>query len=336
MVLPWIPFVIMIGFATAYIGASTFFFHNPHILHKPKPPTVMHKVKHISHRGGSCETPENTLTAFRHAIKKGTQMLELDVRLTKDKKVVVHHDKNLSRLTGVNADIDTLNYDELPPKYSSSIGVTFEPGLVVDCDPHDTRIALLEEVFQAFPGVPINVDIKDSPPDELIDETHKLIKKYNREKLTVWGSFGEGTVSKCYKKDPEIPVLFSLSGVLKVVLLHYTGLLPFVPLKESFLEIPMYEKSPWQTNSRFLKGVFWAIMNILGSPRLFRHLNQRGILVFTWVQNTEEDMEFCFFKKRVNAVMTDKPTLLTKYLEEKGLHKASDHAPTEAEPLIAD
>lgn len=43
----------------------------------------------------------------------------------------------------------------------------------------------------------------------------------------------------CVVQNPHIPVLFSLPRVLQLLGLFYTGLLPFVPLKEQFLEIPM-------------------------------------------------------------------------------------------------
>jgi len=41
-------------------------------------------------------------------------MFELDVCLTKDKKLVVHHDSNTSRTCGVNIDISECNYEDLP------------------------------------------------------------------------------------------------------------------------------------------------------------------------------------------------------------------------------
>lgn len=42
-------------------------------------------------------------------------MIELDICLTKDKKIVVCHDPNLKRLCGVDREVNSFNYDELPP-----------------------------------------------------------------------------------------------------------------------------------------------------------------------------------------------------------------------------
>lgn len=50
----------------------------------------------IAHRGGGGWRPENTLAAFRHAIDSGCDAAELDVQLTKDGSIVVHHDLRLN------------------------------------------------------------------------------------------------------------------------------------------------------------------------------------------------------------------------------------------------
>jgi glycerophosphoryl diester phosphodiesterase len=60
-------------------------------------------------------------------VKAGTQLLELDVHLTKDNQVVVVHDPNLSRLTGRNLDVTQLRYDELP-LLQKQLAVTFSKG----------------------------------------------------------------------------------------------------------------------------------------------------------------------------------------------------------------
>lgn len=54
-------------------------------------------------------------------------MLELDCHLTKDDEVVVCHDQNLFRSTGINKNIYEVNYYELPP-LKKSLPIDFDPG----------------------------------------------------------------------------------------------------------------------------------------------------------------------------------------------------------------
>ena len=67
----------------------------------------------IGHRGSPFYITENTLPSFKYALKTGAEGVELDIRLTQDKKIVVFHDDNLLRLSGVNVGIKDLTYAEI-------------------------------------------------------------------------------------------------------------------------------------------------------------------------------------------------------------------------------
>jgi len=304
-----------------YVSLSLLFFYFPELIHKKKKPNgISTTVNHISHRGGAAERPENTMSAYEHAVSVGSQMLELDVRLTKDKQVVVHHDENLLRLTGVNANLRSLNYAELPTRFLDTIAVTFSPDNQMKTTDFDTHIPLLEEVFRTFPEIPINIDLKDSD-EVLIDKVYELIKRYKRENLVVWGSFVDSTVNKVHQKYPEILTFCSFKSVLKIIFMYYTGLLPFFPVREGFFEIPMFAKRELP-NWKFAVPM-WIVRNVLGSSRLFWHLRKRGIAVFTWVQNSEEDYNLCWQKLKVGGMMTDYPTKLTEYYSKVTTDKSS-------------
>lgn len=104
--------------------------------------------------------------------------------------------------------------------------------------PVSNKIPLLEEIFEKFPTHHVNVDIKVDN-DTLIEKVSYLIQKYNREHLTVWGSFNENVNKKAYKLNSNINLMFSWNGVVRLFILMVTGLLPFKPLKESYFEIIM-------------------------------------------------------------------------------------------------
>ncbi|KAG8122616.1 hypothetical protein E2320_018105 [Naja naja] len=117
-------------------------------------------------------------------------MLELDCHLTKDEQVVVLHDENLKQSTGVDANISDLKYSELP-LYHRKLEVTFQKEC--HCEGEDKRIPLLQEVFEAFPHTPVNIDIKVNN-DLLIKKVSNLVSSYKREHLTVWGSVSHEVV----------------------------------------------------------------------------------------------------------------------------------------------
>ena len=100
MILLWIPVLIF-----AYIKMI-----DPG--EKRKHPVL--NVKYYAHRGfhGEEGIPENSMAAFKKAKESGYG-IELDVQLTKDGVMVVHHDYDLKRTCGVNKKIADLTYREL-------------------------------------------------------------------------------------------------------------------------------------------------------------------------------------------------------------------------------
>ncbi|XP_068750276.1 lysophospholipase D GDPD1-like isoform X1 [Montipora capricornis] len=316
----------------AYIITSVVLLNFPLLLHKKK--QVKFRCRHISHRGGAAENLENTMTAFHHALKMGTEMFELDVRLTADQQVVVSHDDDLSRVTDTELNIHDLKYKDLPP-LMRTLKVQFQSGVTCNVKNDDCHIPLLESVFAAFPDIPINVDIK-SNCDVLIDKTHKLICKYDRKDSTVWGNFSKEVTDKCYKKDPEIPIMFSMQRTALLVVLFYSGLLPFVPLRESFLEItsPLILIRRFEV-SRTMKFICYVVDWLMISPILFKHLDKRGIQTYLWVLNDDSEFDFAFNKLKVAGVMTDYPSRLKNYLNSgNGSQPVNSSSSNEASELI--
>ena len=71
------------------------------------------KNNYFAHRGLHNKLiPENSMASFLHAVEKGYH-IELDIKMTKDKRLVVIHDYNLKRLCGVNITVGSSNYDDI-------------------------------------------------------------------------------------------------------------------------------------------------------------------------------------------------------------------------------
>ena len=89
-------------------------------------------------------------------------MLELDVHLTKDGVCVVSHDQDLHRVTGKRVRIKECDFQDLP-KLQHQVPVEFTYGAIFQSDDKsDEHVAIpsLESIFQNFPDLSINVDIK--------------------------------------------------------------------------------------------------------------------------------------------------------------------------------
>ncbi|XP_071791100.1 lysophospholipase D GDPD1-like isoform X1 [Asterias amurensis] len=322
--------IVPLSLVGGYAVISIFLLRFPNLIHRKKQLKINARL--IAHRGGAGEHLENTITAYKHAMASGMDMIELDCQITKDKEVVVAHDDHLLRVTGVDANISDLNFKDLP-LISRTLAVHFCKGQSICGSAHDRKIPLLREVFETFPDVPINLDIKRDE-DDLIDKVLEMICEFEREEITVVGNFSENIVKKCHQRGHKHPLVFSMSGIRKLLLLFYSGLLPFCSLKESFVEIPMGSviMINFGIEKRWMKAIIWFLDFLLVNRVMFRHLQRRGIKIYVWVLNSEEQFDRAMHVG-VDGIMTDYPIKLAEYMRQNGhlaekIHKNNDNYQT--------
>ncbi|MCI6651250.1 MAG: glycerophosphodiester phosphodiesterase [Ruminococcus callidus] len=162
-------------------------------------PTVM------AHRGLSADAPENTLYAFSDAISVGADFIELDVQQTRDGVLVVMHDSNLKRTTGVNKDIWDMDYADIQ---NLDAGSWFDPAYA------NARIPTLEETLQFVDKrAKLNIEIKPTKhgSDTLEQDVAELITRYQYTDACYVTSFSYGSLKKVKEANPEIRTGYLMS-----------------------------------------------------------------------------------------------------------------------------
>lgn len=254
------------------------------------------------------------MEALENAVAHGAELLEVDVRRTRDGAVVLSHDRGLRRQAGLDRDLAQLDYQELPP-YREELEVTFAPGCF--SRGRDRRMPLLAEVFARFPGVPISIEIKDDD-DELIRQVAELVRRHDRASITLWASFNHRILRKCRAAHPAMPYGFSPRRALLALAAHRLGLLPLLPLGEAVLLGPL----PAIINRTYFpvpKGILGQALALLAdkfimTKGLLQELRERDIQVVLWVLNEERDFADAF-ARGASGVMTDYPGRLRRYLD---------------------
>jgi glycerophosphoryl diester phosphodiesterase len=141
------------------------------------------KMKVIGHRGAAGLELENTLKSIKRALHLGVDGIEVDVRLTKDRLLVLSHDEHLSRISDSSAKINDLTYAELSK-------IPLENG---------DRIPLLSEVLEHLKNTEIIIELKDS---NVIKELFDVIDKFKNLDITIT-SFKREELIELKKLRPE-------------------------------------------------------------------------------------------------------------------------------------
>ncbi len=166
-----------------------------------------------AHRGASSEAPENTLAAVGQAIAKRADYAEIDVQETKDGVVILLHDSNLKRTTGVDAEVSDWDYKKIRQ---------LDAGSWFSEEYKGEMIPTLAEILEMAKGkIKLNIEIKlNGTERNLVHSVVRLIEVYDMTEDCVITSFQASALKEVKKLNPDIRTGY----ILKVAYGDFSGL----------------------------------------------------------------------------------------------------------------
>ena len=248
----------------------------------------------MAHRGGRALWPENTLYAFERAVEMGVDVLEMDVHTTADGVPVVMHDDTADRTTNGSGPIQSFTLEELRGldaghTWSSDDGQTFPyrgQGITVPT---------VEEVFAAFPDVPLNIEIKQEEPS-MVASFCQLIRDHDLVDQVLVASFHEETIDEFRATCPEVATSTGTSETVALFVLSRLFLESTYGAPAEAAQVPEYRSG----------------LHVL-APRFIDAAHNRNLEVHAWTINDEDDMQR-MISLGVDGIITDYPDRLLELL----------------------
>lgn len=164
-------------------------------------------IKVIAHRGASSQAPENTLASIQTALDLNADMIEIDIHLTKDNKLIVLHDETLERTTNGTGNVSGYTLKELK---------TLDAGSWFSKEFLGEQLPTLAEVLALINGRAIClIEIKweqEKPYHGIEEKIVNEIINHNAIAWTIVQSFESSYLSKINHINPEIKLGKLLTG----------------------------------------------------------------------------------------------------------------------------
>jgi len=247
----------------------------------------------VAHRGGARLAPENTMAAFEQATSRWqADMLEMDVRLTRDGHVVVIHDPTVDRTTDGTGPVAELTLQELRAldagyRFQDLSGTHSFRG-------QGARVPTMEEVLVAFTDVWINVECK---APEAAAPLAELVARHEAEHRVLIAAEHERSRAGAVGYPGPWGTSF-WQGLLFLILHRLPGGSPYTPASD-ILQVP-------ET---------WKGLPVV-TPRFVRAAHRANIPVQVWTVDGEADMRR-LLDWGVDGIQTDRPDVLARVLVER-------------------
>jgi glycerophosphoryl diester phosphodiesterase len=238
----------------------------------------------FAHRGGTAHAPENSWTAFEHAVKLGYAYLETDARATSDGKLMAFHDRTLDRVTDASGAIGSRTYREV-----SALRVAGQE-----------PIPLIEDLLGTWPDVRFNIDLKDEPGITLLAGVLRRTGAWDRVCVTSFSGSrlraARGLLDRpvCMATSPAVIAAVTIGAASER---RQTGLLA-------------RRLARWQVRCAQVPG--W-----MASGSFVRRAHALGLDVHVWTINDRAEMSH-LLDLGADGIMTDDIETLREVLIERG------------------
>ncbi|HEX5154679.1 MAG TPA: glycerophosphodiester phosphodiesterase family protein [Parafilimonas sp.] len=248
------------------------------------------RVLVAAHRSAHLVSPENSLAAIRDAIAIGADIIEIDVRKTKDGVYVLSHDEKIDRITASKGEVSSYTFDQLK-----------EIPLLQNGQPTNERIPTFESALRAAKDkIMIDIDFKLDSTEDAINVCN-LIRETGMQKQVLFFVYDYPYTSTVDSIDNSIAVMpraYNKEDVLDI-LKNY--------------KVPVIHVDPGFYND--------TLMGQIRSHNVRVWLNALG--KFDELEKIQKNSGYdsLLIMKTVNVIQTDYPANLLKYLQERGLHR---------------
>ena len=271
------------------------------------------RVIAYAHQGGAWESPSSTLYAVAHALEAGATGIELDVHATADGELVVCHDATVDRTTAAHGTISSFTLAELREmdfSYWWIPGADVTPGRPAGDYPFRGRapadrtfgIATLREVLEGFPGVVLNLDIKQTAPVVVPYEESlaRLLAEFGRTDDVIVASFLDPATDAFRRFAPAVPTSAGTIATADAWRAVQAG-----------EDLPDHPTVAFQVPER--QGDIVVV-----DERFVRAAHRAGKAVHVWTVNDTESMER-LLGLGVDGIISDVPTTLCGVLSSRGI-----------------
>ena len=241
----------------------------------------------MAHRGYSAAAPENTLPAFQKCIDEDYPAAELDVQMLKDGTIIVMHDDNLARTTGLNKNVWEVTYDEIKDLDNGSFFKEEYAG---------TKIPTLDEVIKLAASdkdvLYLNIEIKRTGHDDgIVQKVVDIIEANNFRDHCDITSQDYKTLEEVREVNPYI--LTAYTSVIGIGNIESLDAADIISIQQTFATYENIER-----------------------------IHRAGKYVFVWTVNEPDTMER-LVSLNVDAILTNSPNVCKSVMEEYGTQTRS-------------